>query len=426
MGEGLLDGAAETWSRAKGVGDAAADTALDRALHCLVLGLAEMTVAARDPRWREVAMRLAPNPGPSTTLAADTRVTPLGAVLANSFLMHARLADDSYELAVHPGTIVVPTALAVGEPEGHAAEEVLRALLVGYEAAGVMADALLPLSAERGWRTAAIVGPVAAACVAAYLCKLDDVEATAAVRIAAANLGAALATGAEDGDDWRLQPALGAATGLHAFAAARGGLRGTLGIFEADEGPWKLICGASWPGVEPRTEERIFSVTFKRHEVPMYAQAVVAAFENARPTAGEVRRMTVHVPPFSADYANQREKPRPDAIANIPTIALEALATYHPEATPPDWEAVTVAADPSVGGLAARIVLEVDGSEVTFEGDGDTSSWGKEEFAARCAELLGDSALPALSRVRDFRTHGSVRLLLDAWKESILEMEGQT
>ena len=71
----------------------------------------------------------------STTVAgSDVLCGPIEAALANGMLAHADETDDSHAPSLsHPGCVVVPAALAVGERFGIGGMHFLRAIALGYD-----------------------------------------------------------------------------------------------------------------------------------------------------------------------------------------------------------------------------------------------------------------------------------------------------
>ena len=73
-------------------------------------------------------------PGVATVAVYGDRMSAIDAVMANSTFGHAFEYDDAHrESASHPGSCVVPAALALGEEVGATADEALAAMVVGYE-----------------------------------------------------------------------------------------------------------------------------------------------------------------------------------------------------------------------------------------------------------------------------------------------------
>ena len=392
---------------------------LERAGDCLLVALTEAAVSARSPAHRRAAAALAAEPGCATVAGLERGATVTGAVAANGLLVHAGLADDAYAVAVHPGAVVVPAALAGAQLQDASGAHVLDALVVGYETACRLADVLLPSAAERGWRASALVAPVAAAAVSARLRALDDDAATSALRIAAGVTGAALETVAGRGDDWRVQPGLAAAVGVLAARAAAGGMRGAVGSLDGRQGLYALACGAAWPGWPGAGAPRLHDVTFKRWGVAMYGQAIFDALERMPRLTGELARLSVTVHPFAVGYGEQSRRGT-GSPASLRGIALQALATVQPAVTRATEEHVTVAADDALSPLGARVELEVAGAGIdaaTAVGDGDTSGWRRADIVTRCAARSGrPEAVDRLAAAVAALGEQGLEELLAAWR----------
>jgi 2-methylcitrate dehydratase PrpD len=70
----------------------------------------------------------------ASVVGADFRTTAVNAVLANGMCAHADETDDFEPITkAHPGSCVVPAALAIAEREGRSGEEFVRAVALGYD-----------------------------------------------------------------------------------------------------------------------------------------------------------------------------------------------------------------------------------------------------------------------------------------------------
>src|SRR3989442_13752112 len=70
----------------------------------------------------------------ASVLAAGVKPSAVNAALANGMFGHADETDDFEPVTkAHPGCSVVPAALAMAEREGRSGEELLRAVVLGYE-----------------------------------------------------------------------------------------------------------------------------------------------------------------------------------------------------------------------------------------------------------------------------------------------------
>jgi 2-methylcitrate dehydratase PrpD len=380
------DAAANLWADATEVARTAGPEALERTARCAAAAIAEMLVAGRDPRWRQAADRLAEDIGPARLVGRDDgRSSVEGATAANALLLHANLADDTYLTAAHPGVMIVPPALALADssPASIDGGIWLRALIAGYEVAGAMASTLIPDASRAGWRVTAAIAPLAAATVTAMLGP-DPARGPAALRLAAATAGGVLSV-FDQGDAWRLQPAIAAVQGVQAARAAAGGLDGSPETIDGEGGIIEMLTsGRRLSGAADRPV--VMGLTFKRFPVPMYGQAICAAIEGSG-LSGEISSMTVTVPEFATAYAAQGA----DSVTSIAGIAARALSDLPDPVIGPRADAIEVRGCDDVGPHGALVDIEMaDGSSHSLQGDGDTSDWGAPMFDRHYARLLGD------------------------------------
>jgi 2-methylcitrate dehydratase PrpD len=86
-----------------------------------------------------------------------------GAAWANSAAAAALDLDDGHRLAMgHPGAAVIPAALAVGHDTGAALDDVIAAIVIGYEVGVTVAAARLAYGTTGTWSSYAVVAAAAA------------------------------------------------------------------------------------------------------------------------------------------------------------------------------------------------------------------------------------------------------------------------
>jgi 2-methylcitrate dehydratase PrpD len=401
------DAAAQLWRRAARLAGSADDAVLTRAADCVLAALVEAIASARDPRWERGALALAASPGPATVAAGDARATLPDAIAANAFLVHATLSDDAYRLALHPGLAVVPAALARAEETGASGAAVLRAVAGGYEVACRLADALLPVVSERGFRVTAAIAPVATAATIALLDGLPAPVAVEALRLACGVAGGGLRTVDAAGEGWSLQPALATGAGVAAVRAATAGLRGAEGIVEAPNGLHGSLCARPWPGLPDDDEPRIHRVTFKEHPVAMYGQAIFDAVLRRGPLPAGTDAVTVVVSSFAAGYGHQ-DSSDAESVGSVAGITRKAIAAADPSLSP----AITVVGEEGMGPLDARIEA---GGQVLV-GSGDTSGWGPQDVAAHALRRAGDGAGPLVRACQDLAVAADVAGVWEGWR----------
>lgn len=233
-----------------------ADDIREKALICLLdtLGLA---VSAKTEPTTKAALTLS-TPLPSNDKAAASawasgvRLSATEAAFANGVAAHAHFQDDTdHESWTHPGSLVPPAIVALGERQGASLEEVLRALVAGYSVINwlgrdeIVARKLI----ARGFRTSPTFGTIAAAAGSAALLKLDAGKAASAVSIAASTTGGTLEPVRAGADEWRVQNGRAAQGGLIAALLAGAGV---VGAPQALDGPKGFL--ATVAGVETTPE----------------------------------------------------------------------------------------------------------------------------------------------------------------------------
>ena len=108
--------------------------------------------------------------GREESAVIGTRIvtSPASAALANGMFGHADETDDTHPPSLtHPGTSVVPAALAIGESRSLTGEQVLRAVVLGYDVCSRLLLALQPMPFLRSGHHAGAFGQLFGAAAAA-------------------------------------------------------------------------------------------------------------------------------------------------------------------------------------------------------------------------------------------------------------------
>jgi 2-methylcitrate dehydratase PrpD len=159
------------------------------------------------------------------------------AALANGAINHAVELDDDHRTSVlHPGTVVVPAALAMAEYCGASGKRFLEGVIAGYEIMTRIGDAFHGLQYYEGFHSTGTCGVFGAAAAAGRILGLDQKTLVTAFGIAGTQ-AAGLGEWAADGS-WikRLHPGKSAEAGVLAVLLARGGFTGPSTILEGEQG----------------------------------------------------------------------------------------------------------------------------------------------------------------------------------------------
>jgi 2-methylcitrate dehydratase PrpD len=292
---------------ARSVSAPLAPNVAERAAACM-LDVIALTLMARAERTY-LAMRAAVTPvaaGPGTArIWTDGTIAVLSeAVTANALGAHAHFHDDSdHPSWSHPGSLIVPLAVSLGEATGAPLDHVLRAIATGYatlEWMGADEKVARPLIA-RGIRTTPTLGTIGAAATASVGLKLDRAQAINAMAMSACITGGILEPVRCGSDEWRAHAAQAARGGLLAAQLAKGGVLGAPDALEGPKGFLRALAGleetpARWRS-DPRPESILHAIAKPWAALGANCPAVAAAELLTRDgiDPAQIRRVTVRI-----------------------------------------------------------------------------------------------------------------------------------
>jgi 2-methylcitrate dehydratase PrpD len=241
---------------------------LDRAAICVLDALA-CACGGRDMPWSIQARECIAfgASGESTIWAGRGQHAGLAdAAFANAVAAHSVLHEDTHiESRVHPGTVVVPAALAVGEYQGSSMADVLRATVVGYEAIAQIANVVLTEDfVDRGWRASGVFGVFGSAAATAHLLGLDQTGVAHALGVASSSSSGICEWAAAGSTEIFFQNANACRAGLVAGLLARCGASGAASAVEGRYGLRTAFGGTSsgTPKPDVQTDRMAVMTTF--------------------------------------------------------------------------------------------------------------------------------------------------------------------
>lgn len=168
------------------------DTVLRTGIDSLIDTVAVMYSGASEDSPRTAAKYAETFPeGPCATVLGP-RMRPELAVLVNATAAHSQDYDDAATALIggHGSAVLVPVALAVGEHLGARGQEVLAAMLCGFEVTFALGALVNPHLYEAGFHPTSILCPVGAAVTTGLLLGLDEAQL-----VHAASLGCSVSSG---------------------------------------------------------------------------------------------------------------------------------------------------------------------------------------------------------------------------------------
>ncbi len=165
--------------------------------------------------------------GPKLPVAAAARV--------NAVTSDAAASDDSdLRNIVHKGTQLTAASLAMAERNGASGKDILAAIVLGYEAAGRIGEAITPVYLRQGFH-GCLVAIFASTVAAGRLLNLDAKQMANALALSATSMGG-LHAAANTSVSREYHAGLAQVNGMDAAMAAQKGFIAEETIFEAHHG----------------------------------------------------------------------------------------------------------------------------------------------------------------------------------------------
>jgi 2-methylcitrate dehydratase PrpD len=301
----------------------------------------------------------------ASVIGASFRTTVINAALANAMCAHADETDDFEPVTkAHPGSSVVPSALAMAEQGGRDGQEFIRAVALGYDLACRLLMALGPDLVRGGSRsaegTASTFGSLGAA---ASLARLDETGMRFAISYSAQQVSG-LWSWVKDKD--HIEKAfdfagMGARNGVTAVSMVQGGMTG---VYDVLDGAHNLFIALS---TDPKPEAMLdglgsrFYVTetaIKTYSVGYPIQSPLDAFLALRKQYGltpdNVRSVLVKLPTDAIGIVGE------SAMPDVNCQHLVALALVKGAVSFNDSHDVALMSDPTISAQRAKVTVEPD------------------------------------------------------------------
>ncbi len=350
-------------------------TAFDNAKRCLLDAIGCGLFGASQP-WSKIMaaqMFTEKSQGTSTVFGHVAALAAPAAALCNGTAIHGFELDDLLPAAIiHPGTVIVPAVLAVAEAVDASGEQLLRALVIGYEATARISLAMGTDASHHGFHKTSVVGPVASAIAAGCVLRLNAAQLTCAAGIAASMASGIKSYVASGGGGMvkRMHAGWAASSGVRAALLARDGFTGPSGAVDGRYGLLDVFGGTA---ADPEALTKglgeswaINEVWFKVYPLCGWIQGVVqllgamrGEINQGRPLApDQIKKVVIGTSRFAV---NGNSNPTPadtmDAQYSIPYCAALALTR-----DPGDPHAFEPAGynNPEMLAIAARVETRMD------------------------------------------------------------------
>ncbi|MBV9323183.1 MAG: MmgE/PrpD family protein [Chloroflexi bacterium] len=218
---------------------------VDRAKGVTLQGLGSALLGSATPDG-DTALRLmqaeeAGGAGLATVLVDGARLTRGGAAFVNAELILAGGKWDTFRMLTHPGSAILPAALALAESVGASGREYLVAVAAGYEIMERLAADFIPSVMARGFHAGPVFGIFGAAVAASKLIGLSADQTHGAIA-QCVNLAAGNLEGARSGGR-SVREGAAVRNALLAVALAQHGAPGGETVLEGEAGFYHAYSG---------------------------------------------------------------------------------------------------------------------------------------------------------------------------------------
>jgi 2-methylcitrate dehydratase PrpD len=272
----------------------------------------------------------------ATIIQTKKKFPAVNAAFANAACAHTLDMDDGHRFAaLHPGTVIIPAALAAVELSGATSKELIAGVVAGYEVMIRIGMAINPSSLNRGFHATGITGPFGAVAASASIMKLSREETIGAIGLAGLQ-GSGLLQVNHDVEGAKVKPinpARAAQSGLLSAILAQKGAKGPLNIFEGEDGFFQAVTDDVKKELLTRDlgkEFEICNIYIKFHSACRHVHAPIdAAFDvlkNSQIDPCEITKIQVETYPAAIRLAGITEVTTPSgARFSIPFSVALAL-----------------------------------------------------------------------------------------------------
>ena len=311
--------------------------------------------------------------GPGTAWGSGRPLSAPDAALVNGTAVHGLELDDLHKHSiVHPGSVVLPAALALAEHEAAAhgtvtsGRQLLTAVVAGYEVAARVGMSVGTAHLIHGWHPTGTHGTLGAAAAAGHLLGLDPDRMVHALGIAGSQASGLMAAQYASMVK-RFHAGRASQSGVYGAVLASRGFTGITELFESEYGGY---CGTFSPshdltrlvaGLGEFWE--ITTVGFKPYATNGSCHTTIDALLEMRRTHGvsaeTVARVTVHTSTATAKHVGWRYVPDSVTTAQMNLPYIVAVTLTDGAAFVAQFSAERVR-DPELVALAGQVDVLVD------------------------------------------------------------------
>ncbi len=318
--------------------------------------------------WSRIAAEAAQEmaAGSCLILGSSLQAGPAAAAMVNGTAIHGFELDDVHLTGqIHPGSVVLPAAMALAQSRGLPAARLLEAVAAGYEVGIRIGTSAGKGHGLTGYHPTGTIGCIAAAAACARLLRLDAKRTASALALGATQASGLYST-RTGGMAKRFHAGHAASAGVTAALLAERGFTGAAGVIETPFGGFlsTLRCDGDPAVITHRLGQDWLSadVGFKIYSTCASAQTIVQGMQQLRArglSASNLQLLEIRLGKIAISNVGWPYKPADVVAAQMNASYAAAVTLLDGDASVEQFSEERLS-DPAILDLAGRISFQLD------------------------------------------------------------------
>jgi 2-methylcitrate dehydratase PrpD len=181
-------------------------------------------------------------PGKATSFVDGTKGPPWEVAFVNSVIGQSTGQEDMHaDSSCHCGSMIIPTAFAVGQELNSSGKEVIASIIVGYDVTGRIGMSILSPDFSRKFRPSGMFGPYGTCATAARLYGLNEEQVVNGLGMAGSTSSGGMQWALEGTHEIVYQNGTACRNGIACALLGKNGIKASRQVLEGPMGAWAVF-----------------------------------------------------------------------------------------------------------------------------------------------------------------------------------------
>jgi 2-methylcitrate dehydratase PrpD len=181
-------------------------------------------------------------PGKSTSFVDGTKGPPWEVAFVNSVIGQSTGQEDMHaDSSCHCGSMIIPTAFAVGQELNSSGKEVIASIIIGYDVTGRIGMSVLSPDFSRKFRPSGMFGPYGTCAAAARLYGLTEEQIVNGLGMAGSTSSGGMQWALEGSHEIVYQNGMACRNGIACALLGKHGIKASRQVLEGPMGAWAVF-----------------------------------------------------------------------------------------------------------------------------------------------------------------------------------------